>query len=323
MPATLPPAGPAVDDHDSEDRDLRPLSRRRSVWLSGVAVTIVGGALLLWLNAGNDPAPLSKKDVPLVKAAETPAKVRPEDPGGMDVAHRDKLIYQRFEGSEATPVVERLLSAPEEPLPPPRSEPVPTSPSSMDAADEAGPPEFEAAPPDETTLVNRFKEFFDDTEQRAPLAAEAPRPSSPPSSFVAMAPPSPRPGTPPRSRPESGAGPGPKSEWKSGVESQPKSGLSAEARAAKAMLAGARADDFAIQLGSVRSRQEAQVEWERLRRSHADILGGLQLTVLEADLGNRGTYYRLRAGPVTSQGSARHLCNSLVDRKVACIVVQP
>jgi cell division septation protein DedD len=107
------------------------------------------------------------------------------------------------------------------------------------------------------------------------------------------------------------------------MEAKPKSGLSAEARAAKALLAGARTDNFALQLGSVRSRQEANVEWERLRRSHADILGGLQLTVLEADLGNRGTYYRLRAGPIASQGSARRLCNSLVDRKVACIVVQP
>jgi hypothetical protein len=287
--------------------------------LGGAAVTIVGGALLLWLNAGNDPAAPSKMDVPLVKAAETPAKVRPEDPGGMDVAHRDKLIYQRFEGSEATPVVERLLSAPEEPLPPPRSEPEPASPSSVDAAGEARQPEFELAPPDETTLANRFQEFFDDTEQQAPLAAKAPPASSSPSSFVAMAPPSPRPATPPRLRPEPEAG----SEAGLGSRSGPKARLSAEARAAESLLMGARADNFAIQLGSVRSRQEANVEWERLRRSHADILGGLQLTVLEAELGNRGTYYRLRAGPIASRGSARHLCSSLVDRKVACIVVQP
>lgn len=315
MPATLPPA---VEDHASEDRELRPFRWRRSAWLGGAAVTIVGGALLLWLNAGNDPAPLSERDVPLVKAEETPAKVRPEDPGGMDVAHRDKLIYQRFEGSDATPVVERLLSAPEEPLPPPRSEPEPAPPSSADAADDAGPPEFEAAPPDEATMANRFQEFFEEREQQASSAAEAPPLSAslspPPSSFVAMAPPSPRPSTPPRVRSEAG---------ESEVESKPKSGLSAEARAAKALLAGARADNFALQLGSVRSRQEANVEWARLKRSHADILGGLQLTVLEADLGNRGTYYRLRAGPIASQSSARHLCNSLVDRKVACIVVQP
>jgi SPOR domain len=315
MPATMPPAGPAVDDHESENRDRHPSERRRLIWLGGAVATIVGGALVLWLNAGDDPTPLSKRDVPLVKAAETPAKVRPEDPGGMDVAHRDKLIYQRFERNEATPVVERLLSAPEEPLPPPRSEPEPAQPSGVDAADEARPTEFEAAPPDETALANSFKEFLNDTEQPAPLAAEAPLTSSHPSSFVAMAPPSPRPGMPPRSRPES--------EPESGPKSAPKSGLSAEARAAESLLMGARAENFAIQLGSVRSRQEASVEWERLKRSHADILGGLQLTVLEADLGNRGTYYRLRAGPITSQGSARHLCSSLVDRKVACIVVQP
>ena len=314
MPATMPPAGPAVDDQESENRGFHPSDWRRPIWLGGAVVTIVGGALLLWLNAGNDPSPLSESDVPLVKAAETPAKVRPEDPGGMDVAHRDKLIYQRFEGNEATPVVEKLLSAPEEPLPPPRSEPEPAS-SGVDAADEADPAEFEAAPPDETTVADPFKEFLNDPEQPAPLAAEAPPPSSPPSSFVAMAPPGPRPSMPPRARPEPEPGSGPKS--------KPDSGLSAEARVAESLLMGARAENFAIQLGSVRSRQEASVEWERLRRSHADVLGGLKLTVLEADLGNRGTYYRLRAGPITSQVSAQRLCSSLVDRKVACIVVQP
>lgn len=227
----------------------------------------------------------------------------------MHVAHRDKLIYQRFEGDEAAPVVERLLSAPEEPLLPPRSEPETSMSGTWGMSDEGLPTEFMAPPPEEAVSVQPIEQFLDEPALEAPVAVETP----PDSSSLAMAAPRPRPSAPPPSPSTSGT--------PSGPPSGPPSGLSAEARDAQSLLMGAAADGYAIQLGSVRSRQEANVEWERLRRSHTDILGGLRPTVLEADLGQRGMYFRLRAGPITSQNSARQLCNSLVDRKVPCIVV--
>jgi cell division septation protein DedD len=36
--------------------------------------------------------------VPLVKAEPGPVKVKPQDPGGLKVPHKDKSIYERFEG---------------------------------------------------------------------------------------------------------------------------------------------------------------------------------------------------------------------------------
>jgi hypothetical protein len=320
MPATMPPAAPLMHDNEGEPRDAQLAGRRRAIWMGGVLVTAVVGGALVWLNAGSDSASQSKNDVPLVKAAELPVKVRPEDPGGMQVAHRDKLIYQRFEGDEAPPAVERLLSAPEEPLPPPRSEPE-ASPdlgpeSAMsgtpDMVNEGPPREFMAVPPEEAGLAQPIEEFFNNSAPGASVAVETPPDSSP----VAMAPARPRPNAPPPPITASTS-----SESASGAKSGSTAGLSAEARVAQSLLMGSAADEYAIQLGSVRSRQEANVEWERLRQSHADILGGLRPMVLEADLGQRGMYYRLRAGPITSQNSARQLCNSLVDRKVACIVV--
>jgi cell division septation protein DedD len=44
----------------------------------------------------NSP-PLNVPTVPLVKAESGPAKVRPTDPGGFKVPHRDKTIYTRIE----------------------------------------------------------------------------------------------------------------------------------------------------------------------------------------------------------------------------------
>lgn len=323
MAVTVPPAGPEIDVNESGQPDGRSSGRRRrSIWIGGALMIVFVGGMFVWLSAGGDGAPQTKNDVPLVKAAESPVKVRPEDPGGMHVAHRDKLIYQRFEGDEAAPAVERLLSAPEEPLTPPRSEPETSLPSTFGNNDEAPLNEFIAAPPEEAPLAQPIDEFLNDAAPGALSAVEtAPDLSigetspaietAPDSSSVAMAAPRPRPSAPP---------PPPKS--------GPTTGLSAPARAAQSLLMGTNADvgtkaaGYAIQLGSFRSRQEANVEWERLRRTHSDLLGSLRPTVLEADLGQRGTYYRLRAGPIAGQNSTRQVCHSLVDRKVACIVVQ-
>ena len=46
-------------------------------------------------------------DVPLIRADERPTKVKPENPGGMEVPDRDKLIY-----TQKRPTVEHLLPPP-------------------------------------------------------------------------------------------------------------------------------------------------------------------------------------------------------------------
>ena len=53
-------------------------------------------------------------DVPLIRADERPTKVKPENPGGMEVPDRDKLIY-----TQKRPTVEHLLPPPEKPMPRP------------------------------------------------------------------------------------------------------------------------------------------------------------------------------------------------------------
>ena len=172
MPATVPPAGPEMDDSESEQSDGRESNGRGLIWTGGAIVVAFVGGLLVWLSDGSDTALQKKNDVPLVKAAELPVKVRPEDPGGMNVAHRDKLIYQRFEGDEATPVVERLLSAPEEPLPPPRSEPETSLSGGLAITDEAPPAEFMAAPPEDAVLAQPTEEFLPEFLAKGYLAEE-------------------------------------------------------------------------------------------------------------------------------------------------------
>jgi cell division septation protein DedD len=79
---------------------------------------------------------------------------------------------------------------------------------------------------------------------------------------------------------------------------------------------------YAVQIGAVRTQDQAKAEWERLRRRHGDILGTLRLDVARADLGDKGVFYRLRAGPLPAEDKAKSLCAVLANRRVSCAVVR-
>ncbi len=72
--------------------------------LAGVAV-VAGGLIFAYQMF----APGGGKDtVPVVKLEEAPSKVAPNDPGGLEVPHQNKLIYDRIVGEE-TAVAEKVV----------------------------------------------------------------------------------------------------------------------------------------------------------------------------------------------------------------------
>ena len=107
-----------------------------------------------------------------------------------------------------------------------------------------------------------------------------------------------------------------------GREKATKEEAMAKAGAELAVIAPA-LGGYAIQLVALRSRDRAQEHWRKLRKAHGDILGNLTHTVVTADLGDRGTFYRLRAGRLPDRAAAERLCAKLAARKVGCLVVKP
>ncbi|MFN4090640.1 MAG: SPOR domain-containing protein, partial [Alphaproteobacteria bacterium] len=85
--------------------------------------------------------------------------------------------------------------------------------------------------------------------------------------------------------------------------------------------AAARAGVFRVQIASLRSEDEARAAWERTRRAHSDLLGRMEPTIERVDLGARGIYFRLQAGPLSEKTLADMLCSQLKARNVGCIVV--
>jgi septal ring-binding cell division protein DamX len=80
---------------------------------------------------------------------------------------------------------------------------------------------------------------------------------------------------------------------------------------------------FQIQLSAVRSSKGAKAFAKRTRTAHNKILGNVKIFIVRANLGKRGIYYRLRAGPFSTRAKAAAVCGKLAARKASCIVVKP
>src|SRR5438477_3005932 len=52
----------------------------------------------------------------------------------------------------------------------------------------------------------------------------------------------------------------------------------------------------------------------RLKREQPDLLGKLSAVAVRADLGDKGTYYRIQAGPLSDGAAAERLCGELRQR---------
>jgi len=307
-----------------EQEQRRP---RRSRLFTGAVTLLVMGAFALvvyyayqlGLRAG------AQGPAPLIKAEQQPYKVKPEEPGGMDVPNQDKLIYKEVKpagaGASAQPT-ERLMPEPESPMPKPAA----GAPANAQAAEETA------------------------SATAAPVAsASAATPASGPSPSPAPAE-SPPKQEAPQQVAQGGGLEAPATPAKSGSSTQPEATPTAPAPAAAASppaaapsaspapaapaataaekpakkAASREAGDWHVQLGAVRSAEEAQHEWARLQDKYPDLLGQLSLNIQRVDLGSgKGVFYRIRGGELSDRAQANALCDKLKAQSVGCLAVRP
>ncbi|HSR55200.1 MAG TPA: SPOR domain-containing protein [Alphaproteobacteria bacterium] len=78
---------------------------------------------------------------------------------------------------------------------------------------------------------------------------------------------------------------------------------------------------FRVQLSSVKTKARAAEEASRLTDLYKPVLGSLKVEPVRADLGDRGIFYRLRAGPLADRDAAASICRKLSARNQGCLVV--
>lgn len=118
------PSEPAVEEGVERASEEAAESRRPRllpVWILLGAAALSGGAWAVMDNRGGDPPP-PDASVPLITASTEPWKVRPDDPGGMEIPNQGTLIYETLSTADPEEAPERILPPPEEPMSPPRPE---------------------------------------------------------------------------------------------------------------------------------------------------------------------------------------------------------
>ena len=84
----------------------------------------------------------------------------------------------------------------------------------------------------------------------------------------------------------------------------------------------ANTDAYALQLASYKQQSRLQRGWQELQQRFPEILQGKSGRTTSVNLGERGTYYRLKAGPISDQRTAQQLCQQLIDNQANCVVTR-
>ncbi len=77
-----------------------------------------------------------------------------------------------------------------------------------------------------------------------------------------------------------------------------------------------------IQLGSYQSSASVKKGWEVLKKRYPKELSALALSIKTVDLGPKGVYYRLLAGPFRDKDDAINLCKTLNVKGQGCFVAR-
>ena len=78
---------------------------------------------------------------------------------------------------------------------------------------------------------------------------------------------------------------------------------------------------FRIQVGMVRTQDEAQALADKIKREHATALAAREPEIDQAVVGNMGSFYRVRVGPFATQQDGHATCAKLKGSGLDCLVV--
>lgn len=305
------PASDYYDDDPYDDYDEAPRLLARRLLQAGVALLAVAVFLgVVWYaytwgsrTAGH------QGDLPVVRAEEGPEKVKPEDPGGMEVPHQDKLVMNEREADGAGEEVERLLPPPETPQPPETGTPGTATPQAGQTG--AGPEatgEDEQAPADaegiETTQEVAELPEAEVPGQDMPDAEEA-DPAAEPADAAPDAP------VPPGRKPQA-------PDTRTAARQPERTPAPEQDAGGGGTASGA----YAVQLAAFRTEDSARTAWRRLQERFPDLLGGRELLLQRAEIADQGTFWRVRTGPFAAEAEAERLCRKLKGQEQPCLAVR-
>ena len=308
----------ALDELEVEVRRAPPSSRNMSL-IVPILITLVvmtGAVTIAWYSYTAGVKEGSEDAAPLLRP-KGPMKVAPANPGGLNIPHQEKTVFNAIDGKKTDRRVERLLPPPERPMPIPAigtgDKTLKSRTRSADRADgPATPPATRS--PQVPSVAERDVRTAPVTPPKPPASAQAK--DSPVAGSAKVAKPN-------EAKPEA-AEPKAAEPKTAKPVSPPKPPVVALAKPPEKPAAAARTakGSYRVQIGSVSTDVQARKFWTTQASKNGDLLGKLAMNVQKATIKGR-TYYRIQAGPLADRGAAQSLCNKLKSRQIGCIVVSP
>jgi len=240
---------------------MPPSMARLLLMVAGFAV-IATIAAVAWATWPGDKSKTDEDTLPIMRAEESPFKIKPEEPGGMAVPNKDSTIFETLNEEPEEKTVENLLEEPEVPV---KKEEVFTDEEDDEVAQVA-----ESVPQPEPAPVAK-------EEPVAPIKVVEAKPEPAPAPVAVK-------------------------------KETPKAEVS--------MSSG----KSYIQFAAVKSDADAKAKWSKLQSQYS-VLQSLALRVQKADLGSKGTFYRVQAGPM-SLDQAQSVCSKVKASKGDCLVIK-
>ena len=79
---------------------------------------------------------------------------------------------------------------------------------------------------------------------------------------------------------------------------------------------------YVVQVGSKKSQTDALAAFADIQQKHPKLLADYRPIVQKANLGAKGTWYRLRVGPIDNKAEAYKLCGDLKSQGLPdCLVM--
>ncbi len=337
----------------------RQMHKAIPVTIAFVALFSFGG--MTWYAYNQGILEGSEEAAPYLKPSG-PLKIAPSSPGGVEVPHRDKFVYNRREDDKK---VERLLPPPEQPKQPPVTQPEQPGQATVALPQSVAPrgqtedtTEAPVAEPKSSQTLEKTKhrtanealrQAIELVDKGAPPPLAVPGTSQEPKTTEkavepakkALIPPvaekeeapkvtekAPPPKAPIRLTPQSRGAedkklPQVKAKAPPKAPRPPRKPTKLASKPSAARISkSAPAKGYFIQLGAMRSRGAAERAWRISRAKNPELLRYRRLTVEQANVPQKGIYFRVQSGPLANAIAAKQLCDALKRRKQGCFVVR-
>lgn len=285
-----------VYDASEDDEDVEGSRLPLLIVLALLVLAMFAG--FVWL-AYSEGVARGRGETPVITADAGPARVAPDNPGGAAEPYKGFKIY-------------------EQPAPPDEDAAPATTPAAPAKVAAAAPAPVSPPPATKPAL----------TETPAPASAPAaatPAPAAP--AKVAAATPAPKPAPPLKSsqlppQPAAPIGPAtapPRALNTASAPPAPKPAAPVPA-ATPAAAASVPAGASVLQIGAYKSQADADRAWSTYKAKHASLLAGYSPDVKQVDLGEKGTWFRLRIAGFPSKDVASALCDRLKADGGSCFL---